>query len=153
MMEEEQAYQGLEDLIAWQKARELMNFVHRKVAPVLPPEEKWDLTSQIRRASKSVMANIAEGHGRYYYQENIRFCYLARGSLTETYSHLVTAHDLGYISDALFTEGNTLILHARRTLNGFINYLAKSRRGSDLPGGRLREIPPDYEIAPLLGDQ
>jgi len=152
-MEGKQEYQGLEDLIAWQKARELMNFVHRKVAPVLPPEEKWDLTSQIRRASKSVMANIAEGHGRYYYQENIRFCYLARGSLMETYSHLVTAQDLGYISDALFTEGNTLVLHARRTLNGFINYLAKSKRGGNLPGGRLREIPPDYEIVPLLDDQ
>jgi len=44
-MEDEQEYQGLEDLIAWQKARDLMNFVHRKVATVLPPEEKWDLTS------------------------------------------------------------------------------------------------------------
>lgn len=152
-MEEEQEYQGLDDLIAWQKARDLVNFVHREVAPVLPPEEKWDLTSQIRRASKSVMANIAEGHSRYYYQETIRFCYLARGSLMETYSHLVTARDLGYISDALLTEGNAIVLHARRTLNGFINYLAKSKRGGNLPGGRLREVSLDYEIAPLPDDQ
>ena len=65
---------GLETLQVWQKARELVVFVHQRVSPALPDDEKWDLTQQIRRSSKSVMANIAEGYGRYYYQEVIRFC-------------------------------------------------------------------------------
>jgi len=60
---------GFEGLQAWQKARELMIAVHKKVMPLLPPEEKWDLTHQIRSSSKSVTANIAEGYGRYYYGE------------------------------------------------------------------------------------
>jgi four helix bundle protein len=52
---------GFEGLQAWQKARQLMNAVHKRVVPLLPPEEKWDLTHQIRSSSKSVTANIAEG--------------------------------------------------------------------------------------------
>jgi len=47
---------------------------------------------------QSIPANIAEGYGRYYYQDNVRFCYIARGSLEETLSHLVLAHELNYIS-------------------------------------------------------
>ncbi len=58
---------------------------------LLPPEEKWAMTQQIRRCTQSIPANIAEGYGRYYYQDNVRFCYNARGSLAETLSHLVSA--------------------------------------------------------------
>jgi four helix bundle protein len=56
--------EGFESLQVWQKAHALMLLVHREVVPHLPPEEKWDLADQIRRSSKSVGANIAEGHGR-----------------------------------------------------------------------------------------
>lgn len=139
-------YQGFEALQAWQNARELMLLVHSEIASKLPSYEKWDLLSQIRRSSKSVMANIAEGCGRYYYQEGIRFCYLARGSLAETQNHLITAHDLGYISDALFQSGITVAQKTARTLNGYINWLKKNKRGGDLPEGRLREISPNYLI-------
>ena len=62
-----------------------------RVANVLPAREKYDLVSQIRRSSKSVMANIAEGYGRYHYLDSLRFYYIARGSLEETISHLITA--------------------------------------------------------------
>lgn len=149
-----EGYQGIEDLQAWQHARELMLFVHQQVVGKLPADEKWDLTSQICRSSKSVMANIAEGHGRYYYQETIRFCYLARGSLTETQSHLTTAHDLRYISTELHQKGIALIQKTARTLNGYINWLKKSKQGGDLPGGRLREIPPDYLfVEPAIFDE
>lgn len=146
----EEAYQGIDTLVAWQRARALMRFVHQTIVPLLPVEEKWDLTSQIRRSSKSVMANIAEGHGRYYYQENIRFCYLARGSLTETYSHLVTANDLGYISIELFTHGKQLVDDTRRPLHGYIAHLKSSKTGGDLPGGRIKEIASDYILQPDL---
>jgi four helix bundle protein len=75
--------QGLETLEAWKKANEFALVIYREVLPKLPVEEKWNLDQQIRRAAQSVPANIAEGHGRFYYQDEVRFCYIARGSLTE----------------------------------------------------------------------
>ncbi len=141
---DDESLHGLEKLLAWQKARELMVFVHKQIVPALPRDEKWDLADQIRRSSKSAMANIAEGHGRYYYQETVRFCYIARGSLEETFSHLTTARDLDYISAALFGQGNGLVLEALRLLNGYIAFLKRTKQGGDLPGGRLKEITADY---------
>jgi four helix bundle protein len=84
----EAAWKGFEDLRAWQLARQLMVECH-KVANVLPIKERYDLTAQIRRSSKSVMANIAEGYGRYHYLDSLRFYYIARGSLEETINHIV----------------------------------------------------------------
>jgi four helix bundle protein len=88
---------SLEKLDAWRKAKAFVVAVYGEVLPLLPPEEKWGLVQQIRRSAVSVPANIAEGHGRYYYQDNIRFCYIARGSLEETISHLSLAYDLAYL--------------------------------------------------------
>lgn len=128
---------GLEGLEVWQKARELMIAIHKQMVPLLPPEEKWDLAQQIRRSSKSVMANIAEGYGRYYYQDNVRFCYNARGSLDETVSHLVTALDLGYIPQALYNQLRALADEVRRMLNGYIAFLKRRRQGEGEPGSQL----------------
>ena len=76
--------------------------VYREVLPLLPVEEKWALNQQLRRSSTSIAANIAEGHGRYYYQDNVRFCYIARGSLDETLSHLIFCHEVGFIADETY---------------------------------------------------
>lgn len=95
------SFEGLE---IWQKAHELRLLIHRDIVSKLPPEEKWDLTAQIRRSSKSIGANIAEGHGRFYFGDAVRFCYNARGSLAETIHHLIVAHDLGYINLELYTN-------------------------------------------------
>ena len=51
------------------------------------------MVDQLIRATRSITANIAEGHGRYHFQENIQFCRQARGSLTETLDHLICAQD------------------------------------------------------------
>ena len=75
------AQQGFEGLKVWQKAHQLMLDIHKKLLPLLPKDEKYDLADQIRRSSKSVGANIAEGYGRFYYMDNVCFCYNARGSL------------------------------------------------------------------------
>jgi four helix bundle protein len=64
---------GLETLEVWKKAKELAIFVYQEVLPKLPDEKKWNLNQQIRCAVASVPANLAEGHGRFYYQENVRF--------------------------------------------------------------------------------
>ncbi len=142
---------GLETLEAWKKSQELALCIYREVLPILPPEEKWNLNQQIRRAASSIPANLAEGHGRFYYQENIRFCYVARGSLIETYSHLVLARDLKYISDELFNRLKSQIEALTRILNGYIAYLKRSKRGENEPGSNplVLESPADYLTEPL----
>lgn len=85
---------SLETLEVWKKAKEFCVRVYEEVLPVLPTEEKWNLNQQLRRSSSSIPANIAEGYGRFYYQEIIRFCYTARGLLEETLSHLVLCFEL-----------------------------------------------------------
>jgi four helix bundle protein len=79
---------SLESLEAWCRSRDFSLRIYKEVLPLLPPEEKWNLNQQMRRSALSIPANVAEVYGRYYYQDNIRFCYNARGSLEETLSHM-----------------------------------------------------------------
>ncbi len=71
-----------------------------KITARFPLEEKYALTSQLKRSASSVPANIAEGKGRESDKEFNRFLYIARGSLEESKSHLLLARELGYISKA-----------------------------------------------------
>ena len=141
--------QGLERLDVWCKARDFALYVYREVLPVLPPEEKYGLNQQIRRAVQSIPANIAEGYGRFYYQENIHFCYIARGSLEETLSHLVLAAELSFLPDDIYKhlarESEDLV----RLINGYIAYLKRSKQGEKEPGSSLsiRESIEPYSIA------
>jgi len=75
---------SFEDLECWKAARELRIFVAQHIIPKFSVDEKYALTSQLRRSSRSVSDNIAEGYGRFHYQENIQFCRIARGSLCES---------------------------------------------------------------------
>ncbi len=140
--------QGLETLEVWKKARALALVIYMELLPLLPTEEKWHLSQQIRRSAQSVFANIAEGHGRFYYQENIRFCYIARGSLTETYTHFVLSHDLKYIPDDLFNRLKNQIDELIRIINGYIAYLKRSKCGENEPGAKhfIQEPQSDYFI-------
>ena len=133
-------HQSFESLEAWQMAHELMLFVHQKIVPLLPVEEKWDLAIQIRRSSKSVEANIAEGHGRFYYLDTVRFCYYSRGSLAETINHLIDARDLGYIPLDLYQEGRSLADSTYRLINGYITYLKRRKIGADEPGANIHVV-------------
>ncbi|MFC5193179.1 four helix bundle protein [Algoriphagus aquatilis] len=87
-----------EDLEVWKKAREVRLFV-QKLVRKFPSEEKYALAIQIRKSSRSITNNIAEGYGRFFYQENIQFCRISRGSLTETLDHMIVAFDEDYISE------------------------------------------------------
>lgn len=71
-----------EDLEVWKKGRDVRLFV-QDVVKKFPAEEKFALSLQIRKSSRSITNNIAEGYGRFFYQENIQFCRISRGSLTE----------------------------------------------------------------------
>jgi four helix bundle protein len=139
---------GFESLKVWQKTHELMLAVHNKLLPLLPKEEKYGLIDQIRRSSKSVGANIAEGYGRFYYMDNVRFCYTARGSLDETVNHLRAALDLGFIPAELYQDMRAQADEIRRMLNGYIEWLKTQKLGAKEPGANLylRESAPDYDV-------
>lgn len=137
---------GLERLDVWRRAKEFALAVYKNALPALPAEEKWAMAQQLRRAAQSIPANIAEGHGRFYFQENVRFCYIARGSLEETVSFLVLAYELGYLSESAYS---TLISQSEdltRLLNGYIAYFKKTKRGKDEPGAQslIKEDSTDY---------
>jgi len=75
-----------------------------KLAEGFPEHEKFSLTAQIKRSSRSITANIAEGYGRFHYKETIQFFRQSRGSLFETLDHLTTAIDEGYINEEEFAR-------------------------------------------------
>jgi four helix bundle protein len=81
-----------------------------------------------------VTANIAEGYGRFYYGDAVRFCYNARGSLCETQNHLIDARDLEYIPLPLYQRAREQSDEVYRLLNGYINYLKSHRPGASEPG-------------------
>ena len=139
---------GLEKLDVWCKARDFAVRVHKEILPILPVEEKYALSSQIRRSSQSIPANIAEGHGRFYFQENVRFCYIARGSLEETLSHIVYANKVGYIPEMLYKSFAVDGENVNRLINGYIGFLKKSKQGANEPGVNyvVRDQPSDYII-------
>ena len=97
--------------------------VGRKLSKKFTSEEKFRLSDQMVRSSRSSAANIAEGHGRFHFQENIQFCRQSRGSLFELIDHIMVAQECGYIDSK---EKEMLIGHiitAIRLLNGYIKYL------------------------------
>jgi four helix bundle protein len=139
---------GLEKLDVWCKARDFAVRIHKEVLPLLPSEEKYALSQQLRRSSQSIPANIAEGHGRFYFQDNVRFCYIARGSLEETLSHIVYAYKVDYVSELIYksfaVDGESL----NRLINGYIGFLKKSKQGANEPGANytVHDLTVDYMI-------
>ena len=122
------SFTSFEELECWKEARKLRNFIKDEIIPKIPNDEKFGLTSQIRRSSRSVGNNIAEGYGRFHFQENIQFCRMARGSLTETLDHGIIALDEEYISEEILNKlrgrhDKTLLI-----LNGYIKYLKSKKK-------------------------
>lgn len=130
----ELSIKSLEALETWRKSKEFSLRIYREVLPLLPSEEKWNLNQQLKRSSLSIPANIAEGYGRFYYQDNIRFCYIARGSLEETLSHLVIAREMEFVSKSLFESLEQDSEKLTQLINGYIGYLKRSKQGQNEPG-------------------
>lgn len=116
------------DLDVWQKCRSIRLDIW-KLCKKFPPEEKFRLTDQMIRSSRSSASNIAEGYGRFHFQENIQYCRQSRGSLFELMDHVLVAQECDYIDekgkDCLIEE----IVSAIRLINGYVKYL-KSRKDS-----------------------
>ena len=139
---------NLDKLEVWLLAKEFAVLIYKEVIPHLPTDEKWNLTQQLKRAAQSVPANIAEGHGRYHFMDNVRFCYIARGSLTEVQSHMALAHDLGYLSDETYNRMTAQAESIGKQLNNYIAYLKRSKQGEkEFPAGyTVREEPELYHL-------
>jgi len=122
-------FQVLEDLNVWKLCREL-KIELSKTAREFPADEKYRLTDQILRASRSVTNNIAEGYGRFHFQENIQYLRQSRGSLYECIDHLYCALDDKYIDEIKFNLLKEQCTVCLKLINGYIKYL-KNRKISD----------------------
>lgn len=119
-------YSSFEELEVWKECRKLRQMIS-ELTKKFPASEKYKLTDQILRSSKSPCANISEGNGRYYYQENIQFYRIARGSLSETHNHLTDALDERYTVNEEYDIHVNQIKLCTRLTNGYINYLEKQK--------------------------
>ena len=115
---------SFEDLNCWKMGRELRNDV-KDLIKTFPDIEKYELISQMRRASRPVTHNISEGYGRFHYKENIQFCRTSRGSLYELLDQFITANDEEYISEEVYQKFRKQIYDCLAVLNGYINYLLR----------------------------
>ena len=119
--------QDFRRLQVWQRAYRLTLDAY-KLTRRFPREEVYGLTSQIRRGSVSIAANIAEGCGRQSSAELKRFLYIAMGSASELECLLLLAHDLGLATPALANQMLKEVTTTRRQINTFIQRLESARK-------------------------
>jgi four helix bundle protein len=120
----------LDDFDLYNFAREFRKGAYR-IANQLPSVEKYALANQMRRAALSVTNNIAEGHGRWHYQENIHFCGISRGSVDELIDDFNTCLDEGYVNPAMIEELKIQAYDLIRRIYGYIAFLRKTKQGEE----------------------
>ena len=118
--------QDFRNLKVWQRAHALTLSVYEATRS-FPKEELYGLTSQVGRAASSIAANIAEGCGRDGDPELKRFLQIAMGSASELDYHLVLAHDLKFLDDAVYRELAAGVSEVKRMLAAFIVRLRDSK--------------------------
>ncbi len=116
------AHQSFTDLEVWKSARKLKIRIWNLVKN-FPPEEKYRLTDQLILSSRGVSSVIAEGHGKFTYKDKINYCMMGRGSLSETWNHLIDAMDAEYINKEELKSFKIDIDETAKLLNGYINFL------------------------------
>lgn len=120
------------ELKVWEKAHELVIKIYKETAQ-FPKDEIYGLTSQLRRSSSSVPANIVEGQSRNTTKEYLQFLHNSRGSLEETRYHLLLSKELGYLSEEKYQSLENQYEEASKMLNSLI----KSLKTSELKNKRL----------------
>ncbi len=118
--------QNFYDLNAWQEAHQLTLATY-KITREFPKEELYGLISQLKRATSSITANIAEGFARYHFKDKIRFYYQSRGSVAEVQSFLILAKDLGYINSQIYQELTEQSHNVAQLINGLIRAIEKQK--------------------------
>jgi four helix bundle protein len=121
------------------------------VAKRLPEIEKFGLANQIRRAAVSLTNNIAEGHGRYHYLDQIKFMLQSRGSLEELIDDLNTCEDEGYLAVGDVSGLKHARWRVRQLIDGYIRYL-REQRISDGPSSVQETLPLYGQEADLEDD-
>jgi len=132
-----------EDLEVYQVAREFRKAMYR-VAKELPDIEKFSLASQMRRAALSLTNNIAEGHGRYHYLDQIKFTLQSRGSLEELIEDLNTCEDEQYPPVNRVPRLKQKGWRLRQLTDGYIRYLREQKKSEASSSAG--------EASPLYGD-
>ncbi len=128
MQEENVVERGFETLDFYQDSKILLKASY-KLAGSLPKYEQYNLSDQLRRASSSILLNIAEGYGRYHYLDRLRFFYIARGSLSETLSGFIIAQTVGYCNEAQLNWSRELKIRIEKNLNGYCRFIKKQKQG------------------------
>ncbi len=127
MKKRKESYKSFEELDCWKACREVRLYI-AKLVKKYPSDEKYRLVDDMLRVARSTTHNIAEGFGRFHYQENIQFCRHSRGSLHELKDQLICSLDEGFITQDEHDKGLELIDTALALLNGYINYLSKRKQ-------------------------
>jgi four helix bundle protein len=122
---------NFKSIIAWQKADDLAVEIYRETGKSFPSDERFGLTSQIRRAAASIPANIAEGSGRETLKDFARFLHNAQGSLSEVEYFLHLANRLNYFDEDTFTNLENQRAEVGRLLNGFIKSIKQKIRSGE----------------------
>ena len=118
-------FKKFEEIESWKKARKLTKRVY-KISSTAAFAKDFGLRDQIRRASVSIMSNIAEGYDRSGTGEFMQFLATAKGSAAEVRCQLYVALDQAYIDDNSFTELSTLATETANMIGGLMNYLRRS---------------------------
>ncbi len=131
----EEKERDFESLDFYQDSLKLLKASY-KLAGDLPNYERYNLSDQLRRASCSILLNVAEGYGRYHYLDRLRFLYIARGSLSETLSAFIIAETLGYCNDMQLNWSRELKIKIERNLNGYCRFIRKRKQGGSEYGNQ-----------------
>lgn len=127
------AINKIEDLLVWQKSRELIKLVFSITANTTFDKEYF-LKDQLKRSAISIMSNIAEGYGRGGNKEFIHFLYISNGSINELKSQLYIAHDLNFLPVESFKEAVSLLTE----IELMIKSLAKKLKEADNTGIKFK---------------
>ena len=114
--------QTYRDLVVWQKSVAFVTRVYT-ITRHFPNDERFGLTSQLRRCAVSIPSNVAEGYGRHATKDYVRFLHVAEGSLCEVQTQLLIAKNLNFLSSDLFLELDELTREIERMLTSMIRKL------------------------------
>ncbi len=135
-------FKTFEDLEVYRLSREFRKAMYG-VTRKLPAFEKFELASQVRCAAVSLTNNLAEGHGRFHYLEQIRFTLISRGSLEELIDDLNICEDERYLPSIEIADLKEKAWQIHRVMAGYLRYLRERKQGASLA---LHEASPAYGI-------
>lgn len=120
------SFTSFEELECWKACREVVKWTREMTKKI--PRTEFNLIDNITRAARSTTRNVAEGFGRFSFQENTQFCRIARGSLFEVIDDIITLKDENYISADEYKDGRIKVDYAIKVLNGYIHYLQTRKK-------------------------